>query len=90
AGIGIALPLIAFVAFVGYKRVTMPYPLKIINRALKVLQKGGEMNVEGIKIASRDAQVRKLLAPEFESLGLEEETEPSDSDEEPLADKDEE
>jgi hypothetical protein len=64
------IPVVAVVGFIGYKRVTMPYPLKIINRALKKMQKGAQIDTEDLKLTSREATVAALLATDYEVLGL--------------------
>ncbi|MHA1917400.1 MAG: carboxypeptidase-like regulatory domain-containing protein, partial [Candidatus Ranarchaeia archaeon] len=79
--VGVVIPLVGLGAVVAYKRITMPYPLKIINKALKAFQKGSSFGTEGLKINTRDATIRELLKEDFEVLGMQDEIETSSGSE---------
>ncbi|MHA1861474.1 MAG: PA14 domain-containing protein [Candidatus Ranarchaeia archaeon] len=65
-----SLPILVFLGIVVYKRVTMPYPLKVINKAIKGIQKGKTVETTDLKIRNRDTVIKNVLQPEFESVGF--------------------
>jgi hypothetical protein len=68
---GFGFPVILFLGFIMFKRLTMPYPVKIINRALKKMQKGENVDIDDLKIATREETIRSLLIEDYETLNME-------------------
>ncbi|MHA1917144.1 MAG: MSCRAMM family protein [Candidatus Ranarchaeia archaeon] len=65
---GIFLPIAIFASVIAYKRITLPYPLKIMNKAIKLMQSGGAYDTEAIKLTDREARIKDLLKDDFEVL----------------------
>lgn len=69
-GGGIVLPVVVFASVVVYKQVTMPYDLKIINGAIRIIQKGETFDMEGLKFPTREAAVAQAVREDFEISGI--------------------
>ncbi len=67
---GFGLPVLLFFGFVAYKRITMPYVLKVINKAIRVMQKGQAIDFEEFKLRSREDTINKILNSEYETLKM--------------------
>jgi hypothetical protein len=62
------LPFVGFAGIIAYKRITMPYPLKIINKAIRIIQKGDTFDVESVSLENREALVQNMIVSEYASI----------------------
>ncbi|MHA1839831.1 MAG: hypothetical protein ACTSYO_07760 [Candidatus Ranarchaeia archaeon] len=69
-GGGIILPVVVFASVVAYKRISMPYDLKVINKALRQMMKGEAVDTQNLKIPERGDAVLHALREDFEIAGI--------------------
>jgi hypothetical protein len=69
AAAGIAIVVVAFAAYVGYKRATIPYQLKCLNKAIKAMNKGRPADMHP-GLMNREQQVKKLLKERYKQAGV--------------------
>ncbi|MHA1712522.1 MAG: hypothetical protein ACTSW4_00540 [Candidatus Ranarchaeia archaeon] len=55
------IPILGFFGIVVFKRVTMPYPLKVINKAIRLIQKGETYPLDKLNIQDRDTLIQNML-----------------------------
>jgi hypothetical protein len=66
---GIAVVVVAFAGYVGYKRATIPYQLKTLNKAIKAMNKGRPAEAHP-GLMSREEQVKRVLKERFKQAGV--------------------
>jgi hypothetical protein len=69
AAAGIAIVVVAFAAYVGYKRATIPYQLKCLNKAIKAMNKGRPADMHP-GLMNREQQIKKLLKERYKQAGV--------------------
>jgi hypothetical protein len=69
AAAGVALVIVAFAGYVGYKRATIPYQLKCLNKAIKAMNKGRPADVHPA-LMNREQQIKKLLKERYKQAGV--------------------
>lgn len=69
AAAGIAIVIVAFAGYVGYKRATIPYQLKCLNKAIKAMNKGRPADAHP-GLMNREQQIKKLLKERYKQAGV--------------------
>jgi len=69
AAAGIAIVIVAFAGYVGYKRATIPYQLKCLNKAIKAMNKGRPADMHP-GLMNREQQIKKLLKERYKQAGV--------------------
>jgi hypothetical protein len=66
---GIAIVILAFVGYVGYKRATVPYQLKALNKAIKAINKNKPADTHPA-LLNRDAKIKAALKRHYRKAGI--------------------